>query len=181
MLALAHAVANAELRRRGAYLGMGRYDDLVAHLVTVGCQIAIGYDPSRSRGGYNFASYAFDVMKLRVTDFCRRKSEGFDGDHRYAASPSVELVGDWATVMMPDAYVDFPIDPEDDNIHAAAAVMGEGLTAAAAWTLMKRLPLPLLRRVRLRRSVARRWLVLPPVRVHRAFASSQRSRRARRQ
>ena len=46
--------------------------------------------PERSGDAYTFASFVWDVLARRTTDFFRRKSEGF-GDRRYGNHDRIVL------------------------------------------------------------------------------------------
>jgi DNA-directed RNA polymerase specialized sigma24 family protein len=87
LLKLARRIATDAQRRAPAGLG-GKYEDLVSFLVLQALQAAITYDPDYVRPGYNPASYLCDVMERRVTDWYRRKSEGF-GDSRSGSNGRV--------------------------------------------------------------------------------------------
>jgi hypothetical protein len=68
-------------------------DDLASFLVEQGLAAALTYDPARSKPGYSFASYLWDIMALRTADFFRRKSEGF-GDRRSGNDNRIVLMDD---------------------------------------------------------------------------------------
>jgi len=135
-LKLAHKVANHELRRRGATLG-DRYDDLIGFLVETGLRTAERYDPARVRPGYSFASFLFDVLAMRVTDFFRAKAQGF-ADRRYNPNGNpVVLIGDKVetlTAVYGDAPPQELLDDEHD-LADAVAELGEALSEEARWTL----------------------------------------------
>jgi DNA-directed RNA polymerase specialized sigma24 family protein len=135
LLGLAHTVATDELRRRGAYLG-SRFEDLVGFLVVAACRAAVSYDPNRSGEGYSFASYVYDVLKLRVVDFYRSKGEGF-ADCRYTPDgPPIQLVGDRVDALAAAGEeANGSPDLEDVDLDDAAAGLGEGLSAEAQVTL----------------------------------------------
>jgi len=135
LLKLANTVARDELRRRGATLG-DRYDDLVGFLVETGLRTAERYDPARVRPGYSFASYIYDILAMRVTDFYRGKANGF-ADRRYNPNGNpVELIGDKLETLAA-AYGDAPelLENEEQDIADATATLGEALSADARWTL----------------------------------------------
>jgi hypothetical protein len=133
LLALAHKVAQDELRRRGAFPG-GRYEDLVGYLCACGCAAAAGYDARRSSDGYSFASFLYDVLKQRVVDYYRRKSEGF-ADTRYRANRvDVVFLGDGADVLAAAHGGDGVCDPDDD-MDAAVDALASRLSPGADWTL----------------------------------------------
>jgi DNA-directed RNA polymerase specialized sigma24 family protein len=92
LLRLARRAADDAQRRAPAGLG-GKYEDLVSFLVLQALEAAVRYGPEYTRPGYSFASYLFDIMELRVTDWYRRKSEGF-GDTRSGSNGRVELHAD---------------------------------------------------------------------------------------
>ena len=92
LLAYAHTIARREMNRKGSTLG-DRHQDLVMFLVEQGCRTAVKYDPDKSASTYKFSSYVYDVMQRRVTDFYRRKGEGF-GDKRRGQDNRVVLTGD---------------------------------------------------------------------------------------
>lgn len=103
LMKLAHRIATDAQRRAPAGLG-GKYEDLVQFLSVQALEAAVRYKPSRSSNGYSFASYLCDVMEARVTDFYRRKSEGF-GDRRHGNDQRLVLAGDDTEAF--DAEVDF--------------------------------------------------------------------------
>jgi hypothetical protein len=141
LLAVAHSVANAELHRRGAYLGGGRYEDLVGYLVGVGCRVAIGYDPARSGNNYSFASFMWDVLARRVSDFYRSKPNGFADVRYYANAPVAVPAGDrMDTLAAVGDEADAILDLEDGDMDTAVSVLGEGLTPAASWALATIVP-----------------------------------------
>ena len=135
LLKLARRVANDELRRRGAALG-DRYDDLIGFLVETGLRTAERYDPARVRPGYSFASFIYDILAMRVTDFFRAKAQGF-ADRRYNPNGNpIELIGDKVETLTA-AYGDAPQELLDDEHDLADAVaeLGEALSEEARWTL----------------------------------------------
>jgi hypothetical protein len=87
LLKLSRKIANDELRRRGAFLDPGRFEDLVGFLALAGVRAAVKYDPERRHttygrdGGDPFASWMADLLAHRVTDWYRSKGEGH-GDRR---------------------------------------------------------------------------------------------------
>ena len=89
LLKLAHRIATDAQHRAPAGLG-GKYEDLVMFLCEQACVAAIRYDPTTSGNGYTFSSYLCDVMELRITDFYRRKGEGF-GDRRTGSDNRITL------------------------------------------------------------------------------------------
>lgn len=104
LLKLAHRITQDAQRRAPAGLG-GKYEDLHSFLVEQALRAAVRYDPRISNGGYSFESYLCDVMEQRVTDYYRRKSEGF-GDRRSGSDGRVVLSGD-PMLDEPDPEVDF--------------------------------------------------------------------------
>jgi hypothetical protein len=132
-------VAADELRRRGAFLG-DRRGDLVSYLAVVGCRAAVGYDADRSRPGYSFASYLYDVMKMRLVDYYRSRGEGFvDRRHwREHESLPVNLVGDRVEVLEA-VYGDRPDEAlaltSDADFEDAADELGSELSPEGRWAL----------------------------------------------
>jgi DNA-directed RNA polymerase specialized sigma24 family protein len=110
LLKLARRIANDAQRKAPAGLG-GKYEDLVSFLTLQALEAAVGYDPSRrsTNGSYTFASYLCDIMERRVTDFYRRKSEGF-GDSRSGSNGRIVLSGDALEHEQPDEPE--PLHPE---------------------------------------------------------------------
>ena len=92
LLRLARRIATDAQRRAPAGLG-GKYEDLVSFLVLQALEAAIRYGPEYTRPGYSFASYLCDIMELRVTDWYRRKSEGF-GDTRSGSNGRIVFTAD---------------------------------------------------------------------------------------
>lgn len=92
LLKLARRIANDAQRQAPAGLG-GKYEDLVSFLVLQALEATIRYDPTRTGPNYTFPSYLCDIMERRVTDFYRRKSEGF-GDSRSGNNGRIVLAGD---------------------------------------------------------------------------------------
>ncbi len=85
LLGLARHVAN-DAARRAPYCSEETREALTSYLVEVGIKETLKYDASQSGDGYSFSSYLWDVLHRRVTDFYRRKSEGF-GDRRHGNHP----------------------------------------------------------------------------------------------
>ena len=92
LVGIARDVVN-HVERRTPYMNGQTRVDLESFLIEQGLQVALKYDPARSRPGYTFASYLWDVLARRVPDFYRRKSEGF-GDKRSGMHDRIVLVGD---------------------------------------------------------------------------------------
>jgi DNA-directed RNA polymerase specialized sigma24 family protein len=144
LLRIANAVANTELRRRGAYLG-DRHADLIGFLVVVGCKAAATYDSSwpRARYGLNggdpFRSYIGDIMQRRLYDFYRSRGEGFS-DRRYLSHAEVTPTADEALALLA-AGATAAVDVSEHALETAAAELGEGLSEEARDTL-ERIALP---------------------------------------
>lgn len=96
------AYANTIARRQPGTLG-DRHEDLVMWLTEVGLKAALTYQPTKSRPGYTFSSYIYDIMQTRVPDFYRRKSEGF-GDERKGHNGRIVLTDE----IDIDTEVEFP-------------------------------------------------------------------------
>ena len=92
LLGLARSCANAACRRL-PYAPPGLADELASFLTEQALVATLNYDAARSGEDYTYASYAYDVMALRVADFFRRKSEGF-GDRRHGNHDRIVLVAD---------------------------------------------------------------------------------------
>jgi DNA-directed RNA polymerase specialized sigma subunit len=103
LLKTAHAIAHDYQRRTGSHLA-DKHDDLVQFLALTGLRAASAYQPGKSGADYTFDSYIWDIMERRITDFFRRKSEGF-GDRRH---------GHDNRVILPqyEADLDDVVDPE---------------------------------------------------------------------
>jgi len=144
LLQLAHLVANAELRRRSAYLG-DRHADLIGFLVVVGCKAAATYDPSHPRasygrnGGNPLRSYLSDIMQRRLYDFYRSRGEGFS-DRRYASHAEVLPTAD-ETLALLGSGAEASVAVDARALGAAAAELSEGLSEEARDTL-ERIALP---------------------------------------
>lgn len=91
LLKLARRCATDAQRKAPAGLG-GKYEDLVSFLTLQALEAVARYNPERVKPGYSLSSYLYDVMQLRVTDFYRRKSEGF-GDRRSGNDNRITLAG----------------------------------------------------------------------------------------
>lgn len=130
VLGIARDVAR-NAANRIPYASQGTREDLISYLVEVAMVEAVRYDPQRSKPGYSFASYLWDVMFLRVADFYRRKSEGF-GDRRYGYDGRIVLKDDPWEDLEPELGGD-PLEP-DTPLHAAAELAAE-LDAESAWTV----------------------------------------------
>jgi hypothetical protein len=110
LLKLSRKIANDELRRCGAFLDPGRFEDLVGFLALAGVRAAVKYDPERHHttygrdGGVPFASWLADILAHRVVDFWRSKHEGH-GDRRRNFDNRIVL-----SAMDDDADVDADVD-----------------------------------------------------------------------
>lgn len=126
LIAYASTIARREMTRTGSTLG-DRHEDLVMYLVEVGCRTATRYNPSKSSTSYTFDSYIYDVMARRVTDFYRRKSEGF-GDRRKGHDNRITLVDKIDIDHETDALANLVTDDQVDRYTQAAQRSGKGLS-----------------------------------------------------
>jgi DNA-directed RNA polymerase specialized sigma24 family protein len=92
LLRLARRIATDAQHRAPAGLG-GKYEDLVSFLALQALEAAIRYEAPTEPTRYAFTSYLCDIMELRITDWYRRKSEGF-GDSRSGSNGRVVFATD---------------------------------------------------------------------------------------
>jgi DNA-directed RNA polymerase specialized sigma24 family protein len=92
LLGIARDVAN-DAARRSPYCSEATRQALTSYLTEVALRETLRYDATRSGEGYSFPSYVWDILNLRVSDFYRRKSEGF-GDKRSGSANRVTLSAD---------------------------------------------------------------------------------------
>ena len=90
-LGIARDVAN-HAAGRFPYCSETTRENLASYLTEVGVRQALAYHPARSGDGYSFASFLWDVLNRRVTDYFRKKAEGH-GDRRHGNDRRVDLVG----------------------------------------------------------------------------------------
>lgn len=114
LLKLARRIANDAQRAAPAGLG-GKYEDLVSFITLQALEAAVRYNPERARPGYTFTSYLCDIMERRVTDWYRRKSEGF-GDSRSGSNGRIVLTGDQLDDHPADDY-ELELDQTLDDTH----------------------------------------------------------------
>ena len=84
--AFARRVLDNRLSAWGAYLEPCDYDDAVAYLIVIAWQLSNRYDPSK---GPSFSTYAYRILRLRVTDWYRARF----GDSRRQHAPDSWLPG----------------------------------------------------------------------------------------
>ena len=131
LIRLARRAANDAQRRAPAGMG-GKYEDLVSFLILQALEATSRYQPEKSGAGYTFASYLYDVMERRVTDFYRRKSEGF-GDSRNGNDGRIILAGDTINDEAETTTQPAPRD-NDDGYHQWAHAAGVLATPMCDWT-----------------------------------------------
>ena len=132
---LCESVLIEGLRRRGSVLWPDRREDLHSYLCLTACHIATNYDPSRSRPGYSFASYLWDVLDRRITDWFRQTF----GDSRYADGPNKRRIP-LTSLLSLDAKLDEdPVAEDvtliDASLDLAVEAVGERCSRAARETL----------------------------------------------
>lgn len=88
---LAHKIANDELHKRNDARLHDRYEDLIQHLVEIGCRYATRYNPNLATDTYE--RYLAKHMAHRIDDFFRSKAQGF-GDRRYGNDNRYDLTDD---------------------------------------------------------------------------------------
>lgn len=131
LLRMAHAVALDAQRRAPGGLG-GKYEDLVAFLVLQALESTAKYDANRSGHDFKFSSYLYDIMERRVTDWYRRKSEGF-GDRRNGSDDRIVLAGDETDILL---EANHDLNPPQDDYNDL------GLNELHDELMMRGLPLP---------------------------------------
>jgi hypothetical protein len=68
LLGLSRKAASDALRRKGAFLDPGRFEDLADYMLEVGVKHAASYEPGH---GLSLVTFLYRRMRIRYVDWCR--------------------------------------------------------------------------------------------------------------
>lgn len=105
----------------GGHLSGAKLDDAIGFVRERGIRAVVEYDPERARG-VSPTTYAYRIMRLRVTDWLRADL----GDRRFG--------NDGRVVLSADGEMRF-VEQEEDTVIDAVERLAGGLSDRSSWTL----------------------------------------------
>jgi len=106
---------------KGGHLSGAKLDDAIGFVRERGIAAVVEYDPVRARG-VSPTTYAYRIMRLRVTDWLRMDL----GDRRFGNDGRVSLSSDGEMRF---------VEPDEDTVELAAERIAGGLSERSSWTL----------------------------------------------